>query len=151
RAGHGELRDPPRRRHRRREAQAGRGVSPSHPARLVALRAARPGHEADCRVGALGQRRGAPAGFVEHARARRTEGPAPARLTCMNRRAAVAFAACFFAARAAAITPDAFYAKAAPSVWLVKTFDADGLPLSVGSAVVVAPDTLLTNCHVLAK
>jgi serine protease Do len=69
----------------------------------------------------------------------------------VRRNAAVASAVCLLAARAGAITPDAFYAKAAPSVWLVKTFDADGLALGVGSAVVIAPDTLLTNCHVLAR
>jgi serine protease Do len=71
----------------------------------------------------------------------------------MHRRAAFAFAfaACPLAAQAAGLTPDAFYSKTSPSVWLVKTFDADGLALREGSAVVVAPDTLLTNCHVLAK
>ena len=49
------------------------------------------------------------------------------------------------------MAPDVFYSKTARSVWLVKTFDADGLLLGTGSAVVTAPDTLLTNCHVLAK
>ena len=43
------------------------------------------------------------------------------------------------------------YRNLAPSVWLVRTYDADGLPLSTGSAVVVASETLLTNCHVLEK
>jgi S1-C subfamily serine protease len=52
---------------------------------------------------------------------------------------------------AAGMAPDAFYSKTAPSVWLVRTFDADGLLLGGGSAVVIAPDTLLTNCHVLAR
>jgi serine protease Do len=33
----------------------------------------------------------------------------------------------------------------------VHTYDKDGLPLGQGSAVVVAPDTLITNCHVLRK
>jgi serine protease Do len=61
----------------------------------------------------------------------------------------LALASC--AAPAVALTPDAFYTKTAPSVWLVKTFDEDGLALGVGSAVVIAPDTVLTNCHVLAK
>jgi len=61
----------------------------------------------------------------------------------------VALACCV--APAAALTPDAFYAKTAPSVWLVKTFDEDGLPLATGTAVVIAPDTVLTNCHVLVK
>jgi S1-C subfamily serine protease len=61
--------------------------------------------------------------------------------------------ACAFAwplaASAAGLGPDAFYSKASPSVWLVKTFDADGLPLSGGSAVVIKADSLVTNCHVL--
>ena len=71
----------------------------------------------------------------------------------MHRRAALAlaFAASPVITHAAGLSPDAFYSKTSPSVWLVKTFDADGLALSVGSAVVIAPDTLLTNCHVLAK
>jgi hypothetical protein len=34
---------------------------------------------------------------------------------------------------------------------LVRTYDGDNIPLSLGSAVVVAPSTLVTNCHVLAK
>jgi serine protease Do len=52
---------------------------------------------------------------------------------------------------AAGLAPDAFYSKTAPSVWIVRTFDADGLILATGSAVVIAPEALLTNCHVLAK
>lgn len=51
----------------------------------------------------------------------------------------------------AGLAPDAFYAKTAPSVWIVKTFDADGLVLGTGSAVVIGAETLLTNCHVLRK
>jgi S1-C subfamily serine protease len=62
-----------------------------------------------------------------------------------------AFACSAVWSQASALTPDQFYSKTAPSVWLVKTFDEDGLALSVGSAVVIAPDTVLTNCHVLAK
>ncbi|HZF18429.1 MAG TPA: trypsin-like peptidase domain-containing protein [Burkholderiales bacterium] len=71
----------------------------------------------------------------------------------MNRFASRIFslACCTAWMPAGALTPDAFYSKTAPSVWLVKTFDEDGLALSVGSAVVIAPDTVLTNCHVLAK
>ena len=38
-----------------------------------------------------------------------------------------------------------------PSVWRVVTYDADGLPLGQGSAVVVGADTLVTNCHVLSR
>jgi serine protease Do len=52
---------------------------------------------------------------------------------------------------AAALPPAEVYAKVAPSVWRVQTYDVDGLPLGLGSGVVVGPDTLVTNCHVLAK
>jgi len=48
-------------------------------------------------------------------------------------------------------SPEELYRSLAPSVWLVRTYDADGLPLSTGSAVVIASETLLTNCHVLEK
>jgi S1-C subfamily serine protease len=50
-----------------------------------------------------------------------------------------------------ALTPDKFYAKTAPSVWHVFVYDADGIAFGQGSAVVVGKETLLTNCHVLAK
>src|SRR5205085_7173713 len=39
----------------------------------------------------------------------------------------------------------------APSVWRVFAYDADGIAFSQGSAVVIGKETLLTNCHVLAK
>jgi serine protease Do len=52
---------------------------------------------------------------------------------------------------AAALQPAEVYAKVAPSVWRVQTYDVDGLPIGIGSGVVIAPDTLVTNCHVLAK
>ncbi|HJV62670.1 MAG TPA: S1C family serine protease [Albitalea sp.] len=55
------------------------------------------------------------------------------------------------AGHAAALPPAEVYAKVSPSVWRVQTYDADGLPLAIGSGVVIAPDTLVTNCHVLAK
>jgi serine protease Do len=51
----------------------------------------------------------------------------------------------------AAMAPDEIYAKVSPSIWRVQTYDADGLPLAIGTGVVIAPDTLVTNCHVLAK
>ena len=54
-------------------------------------------------------------------------------------------------ASAAALEPSDIYAKVAPSIWRVQTYDVDGLPLAIGTAVVIAPDTLVTNCHVLAK
>ena len=52
---------------------------------------------------------------------------------------------------ALALTPAELFAKVAPSVWRVRTYDKEGLPLGLGSAVVVAPETLVTNCHVLRK
>jgi len=52
---------------------------------------------------------------------------------------------------AQALTPAELFAKVAPSVWRVRTYDKEGLPLGLGSAVVVAPETLVTNCHVLRK
>lgn len=41
------------------------------------------------------------------------------------------------------------YAKRAPSIWLVTVYDAQGRPKGLGSAVVIGPETLVTNCHVL--
>jgi serine protease Do len=49
------------------------------------------------------------------------------------------------------LTPPEVYAKVAPSIWRVATYDADGVPLAFGSGVVIAPETMVTNCHVLAK
>lgn len=50
-----------------------------------------------------------------------------------------------------ALTPAEVFAKVSPSVWGITTYDKDGLKLGSGSAVVVAPETLITNCHVLRK
>ena len=55
------------------------------------------------------------------------------------------------AGAATALTPAEVYALVSPSVWRVVTYDVDGLPLGQGSAVVVGPEVLATNCHVLAK
>ncbi|HEV7913339.1 MAG TPA: S1C family serine protease [Albitalea sp.] len=52
---------------------------------------------------------------------------------------------------AAAMSPPEIYQRVSGSVWRVNTYDVDGLPVALGSAVVIAPDTLVTNCHVLAK
>jgi S1-C subfamily serine protease len=70
----------------------------------------------------------------------------------MERSLAV-LAACLLSAGmpAIAMQPSDVYALVSPSVWKVATYDADGLPLRFGSGVVIAPDTLVTNCHVLAK
>jgi len=67
-----------------------------------------------------------------------------------------AFALCLglagmFPTQGFALSPDRFYSATAASIWLVHTFDDHGKPLSQGSAVVVGPETLLTNCHVLSK
>jgi serine protease Do len=66
----------------------------------------------------------------------------------------VALVACTLAGTgqpAWALTPPEVYAKVAPSIWRVATYDADGVPLAFGSGVVIAPETMVTNCHVLAK
>jgi len=55
------------------------------------------------------------------------------------------------AAQAVTTSPADVYAKAAPSVWRVQTYDSDGLPITLGSAVVIDTDMLVTNCHVLSK
>ncbi|MDB5887427.1 MAG: hypothetical protein JWM03_299 [Rhodocyclales bacterium] len=52
---------------------------------------------------------------------------------------------------ATALEPDKLFTLISPSVWLVRTFDADGLPLGSGSAVVIEKHRLITNCHVLGK
>jgi len=51
----------------------------------------------------------------------------------------------------AAMAPDVIYAKVSPSVFRVQTYDVDGLPLAIGTGVVIGHETLVTNCHVLAK
>jgi hypothetical protein len=43
------------------------------------------------------------------------------------------------------------FEKVSPSVWVVRTFDANDRPVMLGSAVVIGPARLVTNCHVLAK
>jgi serine protease Do len=50
-----------------------------------------------------------------------------------------------------ALPAQRFFEKTAPSVWRVIVYDADGIAFAQGSGVVVAKETLLTNCHVLAK
>lgn len=67
------------------------------------------------------------------------------------RRAALALLGLAASQGAAALTPAELFALVAPSVWRVQTLDADGLLLGQGSAVVVAPGQLVTNCHVLAR
>lgn len=55
------------------------------------------------------------------------------------------------ASAAKALTPAEMFAKVSPSVWRVTTYDVDGLPIGQGSAVVVGPEALVTNCHVLRR
>jgi hypothetical protein len=54
-------------------------------------------------------------------------------------------------AQAWALEPDALFAKVVPSVWTVVATDAQGRNASQGSAVVIGPGRLITNCHVLAR
>jgi serine protease Do len=56
-----------------------------------------------------------------------------------------------FAPMANALEPDQIFERVSPSVWRVSTNDANSRPLSLGSAVVIAPERAVTNCHVLAK
>lgn len=49
------------------------------------------------------------------------------------------------------LTPEALFEQVAPSVWVVRTQDSAGKPLALGSAVVIGPGRLITNCHVLAR
>lgn len=74
----------------------------------------------------------------------------------MNRHSAAAGVALFGLATALAqgadpIPPHQLFERLAPSVWTVETLDARNQPLSLGSAVVIGPGSLVTNCHVLAK
>lgn len=50
-----------------------------------------------------------------------------------------------------AASGEEMFQKLAPSVWVVKTYDANDMPIGQGSAVVIGPQRLLTNCHVLRK
>jgi hypothetical protein len=50
-----------------------------------------------------------------------------------------------------ALSASGVYARLAPSVWVVRTYDQDNLRLGQGSAVAIGPENLVTNCHVLKK
>lgn len=52
---------------------------------------------------------------------------------------------------AQALEPSELFEQVSPSVWVVRTFDGAERPVGQGSAVVIAPGRLITNCHVLAK
>ena len=66
-------------------------------------------------------------------------------------RTALLLACAGLAPAARALTPAEFFAKVSPSVWQVLTYEKNGAYIAQGSAVVIAPDTLITNCHVLSK
>ena len=41
------------------------------------------------------------------------------------------------------------YERESPSIWVVSVFDAQGTRFGLGSSVVIGPEELVTNCHVL--
>ncbi|MEP6875210.1 MAG: S1C family serine protease [Burkholderiales bacterium] len=55
------------------------------------------------------------------------------------------------AAAAQAMNAGDLFTQVSPSVWRIRTYDKEGLPLAIGSAVVIGPQRLVTNCHVLRK
>lgn len=74
--------------------------------------------------------------------------------TCRIAALALAVLASGAAAQAPAadpVPPDQLFERLAPSVWSVEVFDARQQPLPGGSAVVIGPGRLVTNCHVLAR
>jgi serine protease Do len=50
-----------------------------------------------------------------------------------------------------ALTPEEMFKKLSPSITMVIVYDGTGKPTKIGSAVVIGHESLLTNCHVLAK
>ncbi|MCV0441150.1 MAG: S1C family serine protease [Hydrogenophaga sp.] len=50
-----------------------------------------------------------------------------------------------------ALPPEDLFERTSPSVWVVRTLDSSGRPLMQGSAVVIGPGQLITNCHVLRQ
>jgi serine protease Do len=52
---------------------------------------------------------------------------------------------------ALALEADQIFERVSPSIWRVSTLDANGKQIGQGSGVVIAPQTMVTNCHVLAK
>ena len=74
-----------------------------------------------------------------------------ARQTAAMRRLALLLTCAGIATGANALEPDVLFARVAPSIWSVRTLDAQERPLQTGSAVVVAPGRLVTSCRVLAR
>jgi S1-C subfamily serine protease len=50
-----------------------------------------------------------------------------------------------------ALEPDELFQKVSPSIVAIHGFDTRVKPFTYGSGVVVGPETVITNCHVLAK
>ncbi len=69
----------------------------------------------------------------------------------MSRFLSILLVAGLLGAPARALEADALFAKLVPSVWTVLASDAQGRNSSQGSAVVIGPGRLVTNCHVLAR
>ena len=64
---------------------------------------------------------------------------------------ALLLAAAAAALPAHGLEPSQVFDKVSPSVWIVRTFDGNERPVGQGSAVVIGPGKVVTNCHVLAK
>lgn len=54
-------------------------------------------------------------------------------------------------AGALALEPDQIFERVSPSIWTVVATDTPGKRIMQGSAVVIGPGRLVTNCHVLEK
>ena len=52
---------------------------------------------------------------------------------------------------AAPLGPERVYEMAAPSVAVIESLDGDGRPFARGSGVVIGPQKVLTNCHVIQR
>jgi S1-C subfamily serine protease len=49
------------------------------------------------------------------------------------------------------VNPETLYASTAPSVVVVESLGADGQPYGRGSGVVIGPQSVITNCHVIDR
>lgn len=49
-----------------------------------------------------------------------------------------------------ALDAETLFQQVSPSIWVVNAMNAQGKTISAGSAVVIGPGRLVTNCHVLA-
>jgi hypothetical protein len=56
-----------------------------------------------------------------------------------------------FSTMSMAMEPDVLYEKLSPSVWVIYAYDGEGVKMASGSGVVIAPEQMITNCHVLTK